>query len=116
MPRTATNPETDRTAWVTLRQVAEYLGARRAGRPTHVDTVRECVRVGLCGVKLRARLRGGVWMTKLREVQRFSVRVQLAKERQREQRREEAARVRTPARRERDRERARRENERDGAR
>lgn len=46
------------TKHLTMEQAAAALGKRRAGRPTHADTVRKWCTVGLRGVKLQSQVRG----------------------------------------------------------
>ncbi len=44
--------------WLTIDQAAEYVGPRRAGRPTHRDTIKAWMRKGLRGVRLQYLYRG----------------------------------------------------------
>lgn len=50
-------------AWLSMGEAAKEVGPRRAGKPTCADTVRQWVKEGLRGVKLRGMMRGGILVT-----------------------------------------------------
>ncbi len=67
--------------WLTMATAADWIGPRRAGRPTSRNTVTAWCIHGLRGVKLRSVLRGGVRMTRLRWIRQFWRECALARER-----------------------------------
>ena len=101
------------TQWLSLQDVAQLMGRRRAGRDTKRSTVRDWCLDGLRGVRLRSELRGGVRMTTLAWLDEFFLALNRARDRELASRR---TAMRSPAKAARDAGRARSELERLGAR
>jgi hypothetical protein len=57
--------------WLTRAQAAAWVGARRAGRPTHPDTITRWWSRGLRGVVLQCEARGGTPYTRPAWLRRF---------------------------------------------